>query len=182
MFGIGYPYDRGVDSYTTCPGCGDVLPEVDIPYNGYFQTSDECWGAFSEALARAVGNAALAWEGHQVLVDGYAVQHAGGPHPDKSVAIHLTGLHLVFERGIPPGRVAPLLQVLAGAVKRWPRLEPPRRTSATTASQIVRAPDARAALTLMKRLGEETWMSWEAHHDIARELADRAFGTLDPRD
>jgi hypothetical protein len=170
-----------VASRTTYPGCGDVLPLVDIPYAGYFHASDECWGSFSEALARAVADPTLDSAGHQVLVDGYAVQHAGGSHPDKSVAIHLTDLYLVFEHGVHPARVAPMLQRLADSVESWPRLEPPERISGTTASQIVRAGDTPATLRLIRRLGEETWTLWGPHRGTVDGLAGRIFGHGDAK-
>ena len=50
---------------------------------------------------------------------------AGGSHPDRSVGVHLAGLHLVLERGLPPTRVPPLHQALADSAESWPRFEPP---------------------------------------------------------
>ena len=47
---------------------------------------------------------------HQLTVDAYAVQHAGGAHPDKSVGVHLCGLHLVLVQENAPPSVPPLLQ------------------------------------------------------------------------
>ena len=59
-------------------------------------------------LAREFQNAPLFGQIHQLTVDAYAVQHAGGRHPDKSVCVHLVGLYLENELGIKSTDVAPI--------------------------------------------------------------------------
>ncbi len=88
-----------------------------------FQLLNECWSLFTEVIGAEFNNAVLFGQVHQLTVDAYAVQHAGGPHPDKSVDVHLTGLYLVIERGMPPTSAAPNLQKLASRIDAW--LEPP---------------------------------------------------------
>src|SRR5258706_9429501 len=97
-----------------CPGCGLSMPPIGAAtYDGYFNTSQECWSVFTEVIGAEFSNAALFGQVHQLTVDAYAVQHAGGRHPHKSVCIHLTGLYLVLERGRPPPSVPPHLPELA---------------------------------------------------------------------
>ena len=79
----------------------------------------------TQVLGAEFGNALLYGQVHQLTVNTYAVQHAGGRHPDKSVAIHLCGLHLVLDRGFRPPRVPPLHKRLADTVKTWPHFTPP---------------------------------------------------------
>ena len=64
-----------------------------------------------------------------MTVDAYAVQHAGGPHPDKSVDIHLCGLFLVLERGFKPVTVPPMMQRIVSTIDVWPHFAPPREDS-----------------------------------------------------
>ena len=99
---------RGIDIYdfmtalqdTICPGCGLTMPaRTSATKRGYYNTSDECWDLYTEVLGSEYSNAVLFGQVHQLTVDAYATQHAGGPHPDKSVAVHLLGLYLAFERG-----------------------------------------------------------------------------------
>ena len=79
---------------TTCPGCGLELAAGTQGYERKFNASAECWSVFEEVLAKEFQSAPLFGQVHQLTVDAFAVQHAGGRHPDKSVCIHLVGLHL----------------------------------------------------------------------------------------
>ena len=87
---------------TICRGCGLKMPArtTSSTSRGYYNTSDECWDLYTEVLGTEYSNAVLFGQVHQLTVDAYAVQHAGGPHPDKSFAIHLYGLYLALEKGI----------------------------------------------------------------------------------
>ena len=100
-----------------CPGCGLEMPLRETAVNSsYYNTSPECWTVYTEVLASEYSNALIFGRAHQLTVDTYAVQHAGGPHPDKSVDIHLCGLYLVLERGMSPPTVPPILQRIASEV------------------------------------------------------------------
>jgi len=84
-----------------CPGCGLSPPARDLSApRSYYNTSAEYWDLYTEVLGNEYSNANLFGQIHQLTVDSYAVQHAGGPHPDKSVDVHLFGLYLSLERGI----------------------------------------------------------------------------------
>ena len=96
-----------------CPGCGLELPPGKRTYGRKFHASAECWSVFEEVLAAEFQNPVLFGQVHQLTVDAYAVQHAGGRHPDKSVCIHLVGLYLALERGVAPVDVPRQLQRLA---------------------------------------------------------------------
>src|SRR5713226_6930200 len=108
-----------------CPGCGLRMPKRDVAtYHGYYNASPECWLVYTEVLAQEYSSAVLFGQVHQLTVDTYAVQHAGGPHPDKSVDVHLSGLYLVLERGVRPTEVPPKMQQLASRVDAWPHFAP----------------------------------------------------------
>jgi len=81
------------------------MPDSDTAiYYGYFNASPECWMVFTEVLEAEFSNAVLFGQVHRLTVDAYAVQHAGGPHPDKSIAVHLSGLHLMPSKASVPQR------------------------------------------------------------------------------
>jgi Family of unknown function (DUF5946) len=101
------------------------MPPTDKPYDGYFNASPECWSVFTEVVGAEFANVVLFSQVHQLTVDAYATQHAGGPHPDKSIAIHLAGLHFHYAQGVKPTSIAPLLQQLATRVSEWPHFDPP---------------------------------------------------------
>src|SRR5690349_22210400 len=103
-----------------CPGCAVMLAGGALPYRGYYNASAECWAEYTRVLGVEYQDAVLFGQVHQLTVDTYAVQHAGGPHPDKSVCVHLVGLHLVLERDFKPFDVPPRLQQLAASTTTWP--------------------------------------------------------------
>jgi hypothetical protein len=170
------PHD--VTSSRRCPGCGLTRPPGAPPYDGAFHASPECWAVFCEVLEKEFGNAILFGRVHQLSVDAYAVQHAGGPHPDKSVCVHLCGLHLALERGVPPPHVPPLLQRIASQVKAWPHFEPPTDRGALTAGDVAAAASAEEHAACSRAWAAQVWRSWRAHHAAVADFVARHL----PRD
>lgn len=127
---------------------------------------------FTEVIGAEFDNAALFGQVHQLTVDAYAVQHPGGHHPDKSVAVHLTGLHLVIERRIPPTSVPPLLQRLATHVREWPHFEPPAISWLLTIFDVAIADDHVAAV---REWSGEVWRGWAAQHDAIAQFVAGQF-------
>ncbi len=150
-------------------------PTAAATYDGYFDTSQECWSVFTEVIGAEFSNAALFGKVHQLTVDAYAVQHVGGRHPDKSVCIHLTGLYLVLERGIPPPSVAPYLQQLASRVHDWPHFYPPSVVWSRTIFDIATADDHAAAV---REWAAGVWAGWCGSH---RAIAQLGSAHLDVR-
>lgn len=149
-----------------CPGCrAEFSRDESALYDGYFHTLPECWAVFTRVLGAEYSDPGLFGRVHQLTVDAYAVQHAGGPHPDKSVAVHLAGLHLVLEQGNAPPAVPPLLQRLAARVAEWPHFVPPERSGALTVADVASAgsPDEHAVAA--RAWAEAVWGAWEAHHE-----------------
>lgn len=106
------------DATTTCPGCGLELPaDPAAVFDGYYHVAPECWRVYTEVLGCEFGDVVLFGQVHQLTVDTYAVQHAGGPHPGKSVAVHLAELHRMLAHGNKPPDVARRMQRLASRVK-----------------------------------------------------------------
>jgi len=146
-----------------------------LPYRGYYNASADCWAEYTQVLAVEYQDAVLFGQIHQLTVDAYAVQHAGGPHPDKSVCVHLVGLHLVLERDFKPFDVPARLQQLAAAVSVWPHFDPPSSRSKVTAHDVAKAKSTREHAQLVQRWAEETWAAWGAHHKAVSELAEHCF-------
>jgi hypothetical protein len=153
-----------------CPGCGLEMPRREnAPPDGYYNTSPECWSVYSEVLAAQYSNRMLFAQVHQLSVDSYAVQHAGGPHPDKSVDVHLAGLYLVLERGIRPTAVPPVLQRIAAAVDPWPHFTPPAVQYSINVSDVALVDSTPGHIEMVKRWAAEVWSAWSMHHaDVAR--------------
>jgi hypothetical protein len=141
-------------------------------FNGYYNTSPECWSVYTEVLALQYSDMVLFGQVHQPTVDAYAVQHAGGPHPDKSVDVHLCGLYLVLERSIRPTAVPPLLQRLASSVRQWPHFPPPAVTYSLTVCDVALA-GSQAHIDVVKGWAGEVWSAWSAHHAAVADLLHR---------
>jgi hypothetical protein len=134
----------------------------------YFNASPECWAVFGEVLAAEYSDATLFAAVHQLSVDSYAAQHAGGAHPHKSVAIHLVGLSLVLEAGLRPTDVPTRLQALATATVTWPELAVPSAPWTLTVLDVALADEP--AITV-RAWAEEVWQAWKNAHEIIRRLA-----------
>jgi hypothetical protein len=161
-----------MDGYQCCPGCALALPAN--PTTGthrYFNASPECWAVFNEVLAAEYSDTLRFAATHQLTVDAYAAQHAGGAHPDKSVAIHLAGLGLVLETGLRPTEVPPRLQHLATVTDVWPRLEPPSDPWTLTVLDVALADDP---TTTVRAWATEVWGAWHGCYAAIRPLVTAA--------
>lgn len=156
---------------SVCPGCGLTLPASDASYDRKFHASAECWAVFESVLATEFQSPALFGRVHQMTVDAYAVQHAGGGHPDKSVCIHLVGLYLVLERAVRPVDVPPRLQRLARRTT-WPHLDPPEARPALTVRDVALAATQDEHAKRVRDWAASVWAAWAPHHAAARALAE----------
>lgn len=147
-----------------------MLPRSDRAYDRKFHASAECWAVFEDVIAREFQDAVLFGQAHQLTVDAYAVQHAGGNHPDKSVCVHLTGLYLALEKGVPPADVPRKLQPLV-VPRTWPHLPPPEERAALTVHDVALTGSPQAHVQRVREWASEVWRTWGPHHDAARELA-----------
>jgi hypothetical protein len=154
-----------------CPGCGLALPHREFA-NGhaYYNASRECWLLYAEVLGTQYSDAVLFGHAHQLTVDAYAVQHAGGAHPDKSVGIHLCGLYLLLERGYNHSLLPPLRQSLATSIGRWPRFTPPTRSSARTIVDLALAGSPTEHIAIARDWAAAVWAAWADHHAVVAAL------------
>jgi Family of unknown function (DUF5946) len=155
-----------------CPGCGLAMPQREgASCHTYFNCSPECWSVFTEVLAAEFNNAFLFGRVHQLTVDAYATQHSGGKHPDKSLDIHLCGLHLVLQRGVAPTSVPPLLQQLASNVREWPHFSPPSRKLTMTVLDIALSSSVEDHISNVRSWANLVWQSWDEVHDEIASFA-----------
>ncbi len=143
------------------------------PARCYYNASAECWDLYTEVLATEYSNAFLFGQIHQLTVDSYAVQHADGPHPDKSVDVHLFGLYLSLEKGIRSPNVAPLLQRLVAAIEVWPHFKPPTQKGALTVFDVAMCDSVEDHIRIVREWSRSVWASWSAHHaEVARLISN----------
>ncbi len=164
-----------------CPGCGLSMPAGNVPaYDGYYYNSSECWAVYTELLGAEFSNALLFGQVHQMTVDTYAVQHTGGRHPDKSIDIHLTGLHLMLNQGVRPPYVARHLQALAVAVGTWPHFEPPSETGSMTVFDVALCDETGDHIAAVEKWARQLWDAWSPHHAAISEFAGRHVAVARP--
>ena len=154
-----------VQQESICPGCGLNMPAGKTTTSrGYYNVSEECWELYTEVLGNEYSNAYLAGQVHQITVDTYAVQHAGGPHPDKSLDIHLCGLYFAMEKGIRSPYIPPLLQRLATTIEVWPHFEPPGKRVALTVFDVAFCDAPEDHIRVVREWGQAVWETWSKHH------------------
>ena len=160
---------------TTCPSCRLEMPRGELAYDGYFHCSSECWSVCTGVIGAEFENMVLFGQVHQLTVDAYAVQHAGGSHPDKSVDVHLVGLHLQLERGVRSPDVAPRLQSLVGGVATWPHFAPPARHGELTILDVALAGSPLEHAKRVRAWAQDVWNTWGPHHEAIDELATSVY-------
>ena len=148
------------------------MPVGDLPYHGYYNASPECWAVYTEVLGAEFSNAILFGQVHQLSVDTYAVQHAGGAHPDKSMAIHLSGLHLMLDRGIRPTRVPRRLQALAKAVATWPHFTAPTDMGSLTVSDVALSSSVEGHINAVEEWAGLVWKAWSPYHAEVKDFVE----------
>jgi hypothetical protein len=164
---------------SVCPGCGLRRPVTEtLVYDGYFNTSPECWQVYTEVLGSEFSDAWLFRQVHQLTVDTYAVQHAGGMHPDKSVGVHLAGLYLVLEKCLKPPSVPRLLQRLAASIQTWPHFVPPDGARLPTVHDIARAESPEVHIDRVHVRSRSVWKAWSSYHITVAELVRRYLSVL----
>ena len=137
-------------------------------YEGYYHCSAECWSVYADVLGFEFANAVVFRQVHQLTVDTYAVQHAGGGHPDKSIAVHLAGLHAAFDLNMPSIQIPRLLQRLAECVDVWPHFPPPDSTGPVNALAVALACSPQVHVERVRKWSRMVWIAWSFYHrDIA---------------
>ena len=165
---------RSMPETTHCPGCDLEMPKGPNLYDGYYNASPECVSVYNEVLGTEFGHLLLFAKVHQLTVDAYAVQHAGAAHKDKSVCVHLVGLHLAIDHGIQSREIAPYLQRLAKKTDAWPHFEPPVETGPLTVFDIAMA-GPEQHVEQVRAWARQLWSAWTPQHDAVADLAEVAF-------
>ncbi len=174
LVGVGACPDTLRSTSSVCPGCGLALPRGTLPQTTYFNTSAECWSVYCEVLQAEYQDPVLFAEVHQWTVDAYAVQHAGAAHPDKSVDVHLVGVHCLIDRGMAHAVLPGLRQRLVAAVREWPRSAVPVVRGALTVLDVAMAASREQHDERVRAWAREVWRTWRAHHAAVVELASES--------
>ncbi len=148
-----------------CPGCGDRLPEIDGARHPYVGASSACWTRFAELSATLPqGGTPL----RRLVTDAYMVQHPGVPERRaiQSVGVHLVGLCLVLEGGLPPDDLSATIQRLLARPPAWRWLDPPEPNGLLTMASLeaARREGGRVLADAIDAYVRGVWDAWAAHH------------------
>ena len=144
-------------------------------YDGNFNCSAECWTIFGDLIGHEFSDPTFG-RVHQLSVHSYALQHAGGPHPDKSIVIHLAGLYAAVVFGWSPMQTTGLLRRIAGRRSEWPHFPAPRSSGPLTAFDVALASSAVEHVRRVKKWSKLVWEAWSPHHDEIAHLVRQHGG------
>ncbi len=154
-----------------CPGCARPYPPVHGPTHPYIGASPACWAVYGEVLAREYGEFGYP-EVHRLTVDAYAAQHPGTPSRQsiQSVAVHLIGLHLTLDRGLPAAAVtAAIGRGVARGGFVW--LTPPSPLGEVVVADVLAAADLADHTRRVHAWATSVWSAWACHADTIRVWA-----------
>jgi hypothetical protein len=164
-------------SRLTCPGCGLRLEHHDGPTHAYVGASPACW-----ELYRRLTSPPFACERgsrlRRLVEDAYAVQHPGVPHRRslQSVAVHLMGLCVLFERDGEQRRLMPVLgRMPARRTMPLHWLAPPEHNGTLTVADVLAAESEDGYSAGVEAWAADVWAAWASHHATVRGWLDAPY-------
>jgi hypothetical protein len=109
---------------TACPGCGIVLPGTADAEPAALHATPSCESVLHEVLGFEFQHPVML-RYHQLTVDAYGAQHAGGGAPRIRVAYSLAGLWLALEHGFSAEDVRSVHRRMGHPTAEWPEFTPP---------------------------------------------------------
>ena len=157
-------------SVPTCPGCGLRAPDAGGLAPAEHRASPGCYALYGELIARDYADPEYYRRAHQVIVDAYAAQHAGGTsrRETQTVGLCLMTLCLFVEDGVPPADGPALHKRMVAHRPDFPWLQPPPTHGLMTVADVLRARTADEHAHLALQWGEQVWQAWKPHHATIR--------------
>ena len=168
---------------SSCPGCGLTRSTAVGPPTAEHRASAACYALYGELLARSYSDPGLR-QVHQLVVDAYAAQHAGGTsrRQVQTVALCLMTLCLVIENDVDPGEGPRLHKQMVRNRPPFRWLQPPAPRHALTVADVLAAPDADEHARLVRQWGRQVWQAWAPHHAAIQRWNQLAMGEPSPRE
>ena len=162
---------------STCPGCGLTALKAAGPAPQEQAASAACWAAYGQLLSRSYTDRNY-WAVHQIVVDAYAAQHAGGTsrREVQAVALCLMTLCLFIEHDVDPVQGPALHKRMVARRPDFTWLTPPAQHSLMTVADVLTAQDADQHCRLVGKWGNQVWRAWAPHHATIRAWNAHARG------
>lgn len=157
---------------TLYPGCQAVLPVQNLPTNPRYHASSECWASFGELSAYNIEHAEPTFL-HQLAVDAYGAQHAGGQSRPITTTFSLIGMYLVHEKGFTGRQVQLAHMQLAKHKFSWITFDPPNQTGTLTVVDVLQAEAGAARDQQIREWSASVWESWLAFHGWTAEFCQK---------
>ncbi len=153
-----------------CPGCGVSAPSAGGAPPVEHHASAGCYALYCQLLARDYANPEYYRLAHQIVVDAYAAQHAGGTsrREIQTVALCLMTLGLFVEDGVPPADGPALHKRMVTPRPDFTWLQPPALDGLMTVADLLPAATAEEHAYLALRWGTQVWQAWKPHHATIR--------------
>jgi hypothetical protein len=153
-----------VRSRTACPGCGIVLPDSAVADPPGLHATPSCESVLHEVLGFEFQHPVML-RYHQLTVDAYGAQHAGGGAPAIRVAYSLTGLWLALEHGFSAEDVRSVHRRMGHPTPQWPTFTPPLPpqrwlTVLDVAEAGVRQHSSGGHARAAQQWAESVWAAW----------------------
>jgi hypothetical protein len=163
-----------------CPGCGLRQPASGQPPDQRQNASAECWAVYGEVLGFELSHLVPLGQYHQLMVDTYGAQHAGGDARSIRVAYSLVGLFLALERGRDGLEVRRAHQRMGKPDRSWPSFDRPPDLGTVTVLYVaeagVRADSVAGHADAVGRWGRSVWRAWSPQHQAAAALTEHLLG------
>jgi uncharacterized protein DUF5946 len=158
--------------WSTCPGCGVVLPGSDADLPPRPNASAACWHLYGEVIGYEASHLAELGRYHQMMVDAYAAQHAGPGAAAIGVAFALIGLRLALDEGWRGEQVRDAHQNLGSHFKDWPAFERPPKTGDLTVFDVAMAGSPKEHAAVIQAWAADVWTAWRSRHADVTALID----------
>ncbi len=159
-----------------CPGCGLITWETGGPAPAELIASPACYRLYGELLARDYSDPNYR-RVHQMNVDAYAAQHAGGSsrREVQMVGLCLVTLCLFCDHGIDPAEGPALHKQMVAHRPDLTPLAPPPQHGLMTVADVLTARDAAEHERLVRQWACQVWQAWSPHHATIREWNAQAL-------
>jgi hypothetical protein len=158
------------------PGCGLTAPDTGGPARAELTASPTCYRLYGELLARDHSDPDYR-RVHQMNVDAYAAQHAGGTsrREIQTVGLSLMTLCLFCDHGIDPAEGPALHKQMFDHRPDFTWLAPPPQYGPMTVADVLTAHDAAEHENLVRQWACQVWQAWSPHHATIREWNGQAL-------
>jgi hypothetical protein len=168
--GPGPGFDRS--GWDRCPGCGVELPGDGSPADPRRNATASCWQLYGELAGYEGQHMVELGQHHQMMVDAYGAQHAGGTARAIGPAFGLIGLYLAFEQGWSGSEVRDAHHWLAERFDAWPEFQPLATAATVTVEDVALTGTVDERAAALRAWAAAVWESWRPEHLRVAALLD----------